>query len=280
MISEPLMVLSNERLAQDLCRMTLEAPQLAAQARPGQFVTVRVSDSYDPLLRRPLGIHRVLESGGSVQLLYKVVGRGTELLAALIPGQRLHLLGPLGNGFSLPVELDSALLVAGGIGVAPLLFLAQRILARPQPPQVELFFGGRSAQDLAALEQFEDLGVKITLSTDDGSRGQRGLITELLQPRLAGIDPARAKVFACGPTPMLKRVAQLTDMAQIACEVSLERQMACGVGSCMGCVTGVHGAPLAREGHAECSTAGPAHYERVCLEGPVFDADKVEWSDG
>jgi dihydroorotate dehydrogenase electron transfer subunit len=226
-------------------------------AEPGQFVMVKVSDGIDPLLRRPFSIHRVPGAeSGEFEILFRAVGSGTRLLARAHLGDRLAVLAPLGRGFR--VSGRRPLLVGGGIGVAPLLFLAERFLERGARPK--LLLGGRRDRDILCHDDFACLAVPFALATEDGSLGEPGLVTRLLEKELARNGGADA-VFACGPTPMLAAIAGICARAGVPCQLSMEAHMACGVGACLGCV--VKGASVA--------------YLRVCKEGPVFDAEELSW---
>ncbi len=245
-----------ECLGGDIFRLTLAAPDLAALARPGQFVMVACGPGRDPLLRRPFSVHSC-HADGSIRLLFKVVGRGTRLLAAVQAGEELSLLGPLGRAFRPPPETGELCLIGGGIGSAPLFFLAQWLLEQGRVPLVLL--GAGTAAELAVLQRdFHELGCAVHLSTDDGSLGHHGRVTELL-PALSGTI---AKVYACGPMPMMAAVARFCE-ARLACEVSLETHMACGLGACLGCAVPIPGRNDA--------------YRHVCRQGPVFDALEVVW---
>ena len=225
-------------------------------SQPGQFAMLSPGARtevarHDPLLPRPMAIYR--EGGEEVEILLKVHGRGTALLAEMLPGQHLRLVGPLGQGFALPAPDERAVIVAGGTGIASVLGLA----ARCAEPLVLL--GARSARDLMGVEDFETLGVSLRIATEDGSRGSRGLVTALLEEVLGGGGGQR--VYACGPTPMMARVAEIAAAHGRPCLASLENPMACGFGVCLGCA-----APLRAGGFA-----------LVCREGPVFDASRISW---
>ena len=230
---------------------------------PGQFVMLspgprtEVARS-DPLLPRPMAVYRTApgDVGALVEILYKVCGRGTRLLADTLPGQHVGLVGPLGRSFELPAAGERALLVAGGTGIASVYELAARALATTE---VSVLLGARTRDDLMGVEDFEALGVDLRLATEDGSAGERGLVTDLLEAQLADGGPAR--VYACGPTPMMRRCAEIAAERGRPCVVSLENNMACGFGVCLGCA-----APLAAGGFA-----------LVCRDGPMFDAEQVAW---
>jgi len=251
-------VQSVEQLAGSLYRLTLTAPLIAATAQPGQFVMAACGPSLDPLLRRPFSLHRCL-GPETIQLLFRVVGRGTGLLAGIRPGQALSLIGPLGRGFQ-PASDGPVCLVGGGIGIAPLLFLADRLRTlRPDSAPCTVLLGARIGAELTRLAaEFGKLGCQVETATDDGSLGFHGLVTDLLAPHLATLT----KVYVCGPHPMMAAAAGLCLAAQIPCEVSLEAHMACGLGACLGCA--VQGAEN--------------RYRHVCKHGPVFQAEEVAWN--
>ncbi|KUK40445.1 MAG: Dihydroorotate dehydrogenase B (NAD(+)), electron transfer subunit [Clostridia bacterium 62_21] len=238
--------------------LELEAPAIAREAAPGQFVHVRVSTTLDPFLRRPLSIHRVDVRRGTLSLLYQVVGRGTALLATARPHQKINILGPLGRGFTiLPPPLDTVL-VAGGIGIAPLYFLAERLLAAGH--RVTLLHGARSRDYLLLAEELFALPLTYIQATDDGSAGMRGTVVD----GFGGLNRRPDFVYAAGPTPMLAALARVVQAMKAHAEFSLEERMGCGVGGCMCCSF------KAREGQNWS-------YRRVCMEGPVYPADKVAW---
>ncbi len=250
-------VISIERPGPGLCRLTLRAPLIAAAAAPGQFVMAACGPFLDPLLRRPFSIHR-LPAPDTLQLLFRIVGRGTEALAGLRPADPLSLLGPLGRGFPLRTE-GPACLVGGGIGIAPLLFLAENLLPRLSGSgSLLVLLGGRTAAEIEPLAgAFRDLGCPVEAATDDGSLGHHGLVTDLLPRHL----PSVRQVFACGPTAMMAAAAALCRQSGVACAVSLEARMACGLGACLG-----------------CTVRGRDRYLHVCKEGPVFPAEEVLWT--
>jgi len=229
---------------------------------PGQFVMLSpgargAAQRDDPLLPRPMAVYRQ-HDGTQVEVLYKVHGRGTALLAEAQPGQRVRVVGPLGRAFPLPEAGERALLVGGGTGVASLYELAARAIGSGS---VRVLLGARSADDLMGADDFAALGVDLRLATEDGSEGTRGLVTELLRAALADGGPAR--VYACGPTPMMRAAAELAAEAGVPALVSLENPMACGFGVCLGCA-----APLAGGG-----------FGLVCRDGPVFEAERVDWEN-
>jgi dihydroorotate dehydrogenase electron transfer subunit len=247
-----------EKLSDSFHRLTLHSPLIAAAAQPGQFVMAACGPSLDPLLRRPFSIHRRIGSD-SIQLLFRVAGRGTRLLSEVRPGQSISLIGPLGRGFRLS-SATSVCLIGGGIGIAPLLFLADRLQSiLPAAPNCTVLLGSRSAQELKPLAaEFSTLECRVETATDDNSLGHHGFITDLLPSHLAQVQ----KVYVCGPHPMMATVADLCQAAEVACEASLEAHMACGLGACLGCT--IHGADH--------------RYKHVCKHGPVFNAREVVWN--
>jgi dihydroorotate dehydrogenase electron transfer subunit len=258
-------VLANGPVAAGFGLLRLEAPPVAREAKPGQFVMVRLPGcGFDPLLRRAFAVHYVDPEAGWFEMLYAVVGRGTGLLAGLRPHDSLDLLGPLGRGFDLDLSREP-LLVAGGVGAAPLLFLAQEI--RRCDVEARLFYGCRTAEGMVRAESFRALGVEVVAATEDGSAGRQGLVTDILLPALmsGGIGPPQAEVYACGPKPMLAAVSKLCRATQVPCQVSLHAFMGCGIGACLGCAVTRRGEP-----------GRPPSYAKVCLDGPVFDAEEVD----
>lgn len=242
--------------------LVLQVPPHLAETVAGQFVMVQVGNRLEPYLRRAFSVFDVASNGESAELrlLGKVVGRGTELLARCREGDRLPILGPLGRPFRVVPEGPVAL-VAGGVGSAALLLLARELVRRTVP--FELFYGGRAAADLAHSELFEvlarEVGGGVVATTEDGSRGRRGLVTEPLEEGLAA---GRFRfVYACGPMPLLARVAELCSSAGVAGEAALETPMGCGFGACLGC--------------AVPHTSG--RWALCCQDGPVFALDEVCW---
>ena len=252
-------VLSVEEAGPGYVRVAL-MPDRAKDARPGQFAMVRAGEGTDPLLRRPFSIHRLDRATGRFEFLIRVAGKGTRLLAGVRLGDLLDVLVPLGRGFGPAGEVP--LLVGGGIGVAPLLFLAEELLREGKRPK--LLLGGRTERDLLCRGEFSCLAVPSAYATEDGSHGETGLVTKLLGRELemageAGIG--KITVHACGPVPMLAAVSRMAESYGAACEVSMEAHMACGLGACLGCIIKGRG----------------GENLRVCREGPVFPSTLVRW---
>ncbi len=259
-------VISNTRLSEEFNVVALAAPQIAATARPGQFVMIKTNEGTDPLLRRPFSIFQVLRDATGratgLTILNKRVGRGTVRLFDASAGRHFACLGPLGQPF-MPVDPPArAWMVAGGVGLAPFFTLAESLRARGTA--VTLFYGARRAVDLFFVEEFTRLGARVIISTEDGSRGTPGLITAPLGEALSG-GAADVHLYACGPTPMMQAVARLADAHGCPCDVSLEQIMGCGLGGCYSCVVGVQ------------TERGTPHFVRSCIEGPVFDSRRIAW---
>ena len=248
--------------------LTLVAPRVAEQARPGQFVHLLAGEDRSFPLRRPFSIHRVERPGaalGTVEVVFDVVGAGTLALSRLRPHDVVDLLGPLGRPFTPPPAPTGCLLVGGGYGTAPLFFLATEL--RVRRCRVDFVIGAVSAGRLLDAMEAERLGHRLTVTTDDGSAGRRGLVTDPLPELLAGDGAER--VYACGPMPMLAAVSRVAAAAGVACQVAVEEQMACGTGICFSCVV-----PVGVEG-----PTGPTRMARSCLEGPVFEGPAIAWAE-
>ena len=263
MFQQKAKILWNEAAGPLVHRIGLRCPTGFHQAKPGQFVMLRISEGVDPLLRRPFSIHKpIIEKKRTIgiELLYKVVGKGTHVLAGRKPGETLSVLGPLGSAFRLPPGAKKAFIVAGGIGVAPMVFLAQHLIDQGINVQdCRVFLGGRTREELFCGNDFASLGIEVYTTTDDGTAGDQCLVTH---PVEIALDDHRPDiVFACGPTEMLDCVIGIIDAAKVACQVSIETMMACGMGACLGC--------------AVTAKDIPSTYYHACLDGPVFDTDSI-----
>ncbi len=267
------MILSNTEVSPGYWRMRLTAPPEFTAATPGQFVMVRVNTAIDPLLRRPFGIFDVgnytpAYTGGEAlpffEMLYRVVGKGTAMLSAMHETDLLDILGPLGKGFEMGEPLEEKLIVGGGVGLAPLYLLAKELVKNSK---VRLFAGGRTRDDILCITEFERLGVECYAATEDGSLGEHGVVTRVLEQRLDALHGC-ASIYACGPHGMLDAVAAIADSRKIPCQVSLEGYMACGMGACLGCVT--PGRNHSRE---------TPDFLCVCTDGPVFETGQLKWGD-
>ncbi len=259
-------VISNTRLSPDYNVIALDAPEIARDTAPGQFVMVKPGRGTDPLLRRPFSVFEVLETDGRVSglsLLSKRIGVTTRLLFDAVEGDVVSCLGPLGRPYSLVAPPAEAWMVAGGVGLAPFATLADALASRGV--RTTLFYGARSGQELFYLDWFQSRGVTLVLSTEDGSRGDKGRVTLPLERALKASSASDVMVYACGPEPMLEAVAHVCARYGRACEVSVERVMGCGMGGCYSCVVPVKDA------------GGGHHYVRSCIGGPVFKGADLVW---
>ncbi len=252
-------------LSPDAYLLFFEAPNLPSTSSPGQFTMVRVPGE-GLLLRRPYSICSVELEAHRFSLLVKVVGQGTRVLAELPLGEGVHCLGPLGTSFERPLAGAGAVVVGGGVGIAPFLYFCQSLAQSGVVARVLL--GGRQAHDLYLKDEFVELGMDVVCSTEDGSDGHRGVVTDLLPDALGG--PRPVQLYSCGPSGMLRRVAEMAAERNVPHQVSIERRMGCGMGCCLGCVVFVGGA-------AKQDGNGEGEYHRACTEGPVFDAGRIHW---
>ena len=276
-------ITQQEQVARDTYRVRVAASAIARRILPGQFVMLRLADCDDPLLGRPLALYDVVDDAAgqpaAIDLVYLVLGKMTGLLSKTAVGAEVEIWGPLGNGFE-PRPCGRLVMVAGGIGQTPLLAVGQEYLGARKygdPPRklkaakrVTLCYGVRTADLAAGLPDFEAAGFDVRISTDDGTLGHHGLVTDLLRQVLdetGDAKPASADrlVVCCGPEPMMEAVAELCGASRVPCLVSLETPMACGIGICFSCVAKVRQAD------------GGWDYKRTCVEGPVFDAEQIMW---
>jgi dihydroorotate dehydrogenase electron transfer subunit len=261
------MVIGNPGVAPDHFLLTLRLPPSFATPQPGQFVMIRDPERGEPLLPRPLSVYGFHREGDQaiLDLLYRAAGRGTSLFSRMKPGALLAVLGPLGRGFTLPRDVRKVILLAGGVGVAPLTFLLQESCLRDtsvQKAKTTAYVGARTAKLLAGIERLEGF-CDLRIATDDGSAGYQGLVTDLLRRDLRGYDTEETMIYACGPAAMIRSLAFIVKESDIRCEVSLEERMACGIGACLGCAVAI------------TDGDGKRAYRRVCHDGPVFDIREI-----
>ena len=251
-IQNTLKILSNKKVCGTFYRMVLGGGSLAKQVNPGQFVNIRIAKSLKPFLRRPFSIAGAKKN---IEILYDVVGEGTALLSKRTSGEMLDVLGPLGNSFSLPPNnTKQIVMIAGGIGIAPFLCLADRL--KKHPCEKIVLFGGRTKHHICGINDLKKAGCKVLISTDDGSRGVKGRVSKLFSEIPKNEDTTF--IYTCGPEPMMKSVQNFAEKHRIKGEASCEEVMACGVGTCLGCA---------------CETKGG--YKTACNDGPVFRLDEV-----
>jgi dihydroorotate dehydrogenase electron transfer subunit len=245
-------ITSNARILPNIYLMSVKAPEMAGQAYPGQYVMVRCGEGYDMPLRRPLGIHRISKEG--ISLLYTVVGRGTEWLSQRKSGEHVDLFGPLGKGFEIYPSSRKLLLVAGGVGIAPLVALAEHAIANGF--KVRLVVGEQNAAKIYP-ERLLPSGIKPVITTEDGSLGQKGVVTDVLPQYISQAD----QVFVCGPLPMYRAIAKMgRKLENKPTQVLLETVLGCGVGACL-----------------SCSVETKSGRKLVCKDGPVFEFGDILW---
>ena len=258
-------ILNIHEAAENIYYMVLEEQQIAQEACPGQFLFVRVDQRLSPFLRRPFSIAGTSPKEGAVELLFSVVGEATKVMSRMQQGQWLDLIGPLGSGFKYKVIESPVLLVAGGIGIAPLVFLSRCLIEL----QVEtyLFYGANSLSELLPEEKIFLPQARTFVATEDGSKGRKGKVTDVVEEIIENNNLSFAEIFACGPRPMLHSLVELNTKWKLPMQVSLEERMACGIGACRGCAVEVY-------------EEGENFFKRVCRDGPVFDYGEVAWQDG
>ncbi len=257
-------IASQVRIRDNYWHCEFSSPQIAKIALPGQFINIRVNDLCEPLLRRPISIHGV--SGSKIKIFYEVVGKATEILAQKRSGEYFDIIGPLGKGFDFgrqKAEGRRQILVAGGMGVAPLMFLAEKLREDRRPKaedRMTVLIGAKTKKQLLCADDFKKLGCIVKIATDDGSQGFYGKITDLLRNLSSDSCSLPSVIYACGPRPMLKAVADIANQRAILAQLSLEEHMSCGMGACLGCVV------KTKKG-----------FKRVCKDGPVFNANDLIW---
>ncbi len=250
-------------LTTTIIRQRIDCKEFSQIAQPGQFVNIKVSDNFIPLLRRPISFHRVNRQQAWFEILFQIIGKGTELLANIPLGDRINILGPLGNHFIIPDNCAHAILIAGGLGIAPLLFLAQELISRNIP--ATLFFGNKSSENFCCLNDFEELQIPYSLATDDGSLGFKGTVIDLFLTKQKQMSQSHSIIFGCGPNPMLQKLKRVAEASKLHCQVSLETMMACGFGACLGCAVN--------------STSASEPYKYVCKDGPVFNVSEINFGE-
>jgi dihydroorotate dehydrogenase electron transfer subunit len=261
MTEEPTELIFNREVASDVFLMGLRSSSIVKTASAGQFVMIRVRDGIDPLLRRPFSVCGVLDDD-IVLILYRIVGHGTSLMTELKAGQKLSVLGPLGCGFKLPKKEAIPVLIAGGMGIAPLFYLAQSLKRQ----DLKFMAGFSTSKEIVTGDFIGGIDLKMSISTDDGTEGHHGMVTDLLNEYLRIHYRTRDMVslFACGPIPMLRAVTDIATQENLKCSVSMEAHMACGLGACQGCAV-------------KASSMEKREYVHVCKDGPVFSVDEIDW---
>ena len=260
MIQDKARIISNENIKGSYWHCVAESKAISKAASPGQFVNVKFGEQPEPLLRRPFSIHMV--EGTRIKIMYEVLGRSTQIFSQKKAGDVLDIIGPLGNGFDYQLSAVSrhlSVIVAGGMGVAPLVFLASKLKKR----DTIVLLGAKTKNHVFCEGEFKKMGYQVKVATDDGSKGFKGKVTDLLKDILSlAISHKPLAIYACGPKPMLKEISVVSAKYNISAQISLEEHMGCGIGACLGCVVDT------KDG-----------YRRVCHDGPVFDAGQIIWRE-
>lgn len=246
-------VVANEKLCPQFWRLSFEAPQLAAEVKPGQFVHIRTNEGYEPFFRRPFSVYRGYQN--KVDIFYEAVGPGTKILSHKVKGDTLDVLGPLGTPFTLPPDdVKQVVMIAGGIGVAPMLILSD--VLKKRKVDLVLLYGGRTRAHVYPMTEFKDNAVKIHIATDDGSLGFKGRVSGLFNK--ININPQTTYIYTCGPHPMMKAVQDFAKQHNLKGQAACEETMACALGACLG-----------------CSIETTSGYKTVCYDGPAFNLDEI-----
>lgn len=249
MLIEECKIVLNEEVGKDVFKIGIYCPSILSTASAGQFLYIKINDSYDPLLRRPFSICSLIKQKGLIILLYKVIGKGTELLAKKKIGDMLNVMGPLGKGFPICRDKKSAI-IGGGIGIAPLLELSKHL----NSPDIYLGF----KDDVFLLEEFKEHSKTLYLYTEDGSKGTKGFPTSMFSKNINEYKT----VYSCGPKAMMAAVKDICEKNNVNCYISMEEKMGCGIGACLTC---------------SCKTNIKGEYKKVCIDGPVFNSKEVSF---
>ncbi len=255
-------IVGNTMITEGFYCMELDCPTIAAEAKPGQFIMLRPQEGMDPLLGRPFGFEAIMSKEGRFCIIYKVMGKATAIMSRLLPGAKVSVLGPLGNGFTIDKDVKKVLIASGGVGIAPLLPLARALLK--QGVELKFLLGATVGRTLLAYQELMDLGADVLIVSVDGTRGVQGMVTDFSAKEIMEKD--WDCIYTCGPRIMMQKIAQQAQAAGIPCQVSLEERMGCGFGICMGCVC-----------QTKEQVGAEPEMKRVCCDGPVFDGSKVVW---
>ena len=262
-------VVKNNEISAGHFFLSVKMPLSFKTPMPGQFVMTRERGRIDPLLGRPFSVYDFerSEDGATVAILYKVVGIGTLLLSRLREGDFVEVLGPYGRAFDLYPEAERIVFICGGIGVAPITYLAShyRRLGGARKTDLLCYYGASKAQNLVGIEKIKDIVSAVFISTDDGSTGYKGLVTERFAEDVSSYDYGTTKIYACGPRPMFKELSGLLVGSPVSCQILMEERMACGLGACLGCTVLLH------------DDEGQVTHARACVDGPVFNIRDIHW---
>ena len=262
-IQEKCRVISHQNIGPDHFRLGLASEYISSHAVPGQFVNIKCSSGFDPLLRRPFSLHRVQKERKLFEIFYEIKGKGTESLARYSIGDEVDVIGPLGEGFGIDTKKQIAILVGGGMGVAPLLALAEAI-KRSAKSAIYVLIGSKSRGCLMCEDELKKITNEVLVATEDGTHGRKGIVSDLLNDLLNNTLSHQyypnSTIYACGPRRMLKAVSEIAFQKKIECQVSLEERIACGIGACKG-----------------CAIPTKSGYKMVCKDGPVFNSEDIVW---
>jgi dihydroorotate dehydrogenase electron transfer subunit len=261
-------ILKNEEIQEDCFLMKVKVAPSFGNPLPGQFVMIRIAGLNDPFLSRPISIYSFSRGKNfcSLELLFRVVGKGTQILAGLIEGSQVEINGPLGNGFDMKSVKENIVFISGGIGIAPLSLLIDTLRRRDECSSSMIVYPGfQNAGAVVGLDKMRKLCRSVNVCTDDGTHGQKGFVTQIFQKDMKQYTQDNTSIYACGPRAMLKALAKVLDGSKFDCQVSLEERMACGTGACMGCVVALK------------DKEGALAYKRVCADGPVFNLADIIW---
>ncbi len=252
-------LLKKTELVNGIYKYTVKAPEIANDAKAGQFLEIKVSETGEPFLRRPISIYNINKEAGEVEFIFQVKGRGTELLSQIEIGKKIDIIGPLGYGAYNVKEYNNVAIIGGGIGIYPLYELTKELKGKAN---LNVYLGFRNKSLVTCEKEFEELGLnKLVVTTDDGSYKEKGFAIDFMKKDIE--EHKVDMIFACGPLPMLKAIRQYAIDNNIPCQISLEERMGCGIGACLGCAVKIISGKETRFGH-------------VCKEGPVFNAKDVE----
>ncbi len=290
MIKTEAEIISNERLAEDCWRIALDAPQIASEVKPGQFINIKILKNNDPILRRPFSVFRSVKRNGvaiGVEVIYKVVGRGTEDLSHLCPGEKLDIIGPIGHGFERNQSKKVHVLIAGGVGSSSLFMLGEEIsrLAKEKKLELYILLGAQAKNALILENEFNALNARVMVATDDGTYGYHGLVTDNLRNAFErGSIPADCAIYACGPEPMLKTLSRMHQDYGFPAQIAMERRMLCGIGACVACVCKVDKKGVLKyrdipSSHIQLSPEEDFGYALVCQDGPVFNIEEIRFDE-
>lgn len=260
-------ILENVEIQEDCFLMKIKTAPSFQNPLPGQFIMIRISGLNDPFLSRPISIYAFSrnEDYSTIELLYRAVGKGTQIMAGLIEGSMVEINGPLGNGFDTKSVKENIVIISGGIGIAPLSMLTETLQKTHPASNMIIYKGFQSASAVVGLKKLQKLCRNISVCTDDGTMGEKGFVTGIFQKDMKKFPQDNTSIYACGPRPMLRSLANILNRTKFCCQVSLEERMACGVGACMGCAVAVK------------DKNGALAHRRVCADGPVFNLQDIIW---